>query len=675
MAASVAAQKILGRAGLALGAVTGSWAIAVRRDTRSSSPKRFVACQDQPPVRKRVCCIGAGAAGLSCAKEMLESGFDATVLEARDGVGGVWRIDTTGKYVGVRRDLRATSSKYYLQFSDFPIPDKAPDFVSNVEYVAYLEDYVERFKLRDHIRFQHETLAVRPSPHGGWEVDVASKRGVKTERFDAVAVCSGLHSTPDFPAQGAPVPPAGFRAKVLHSRDLKDARSQLKGKRIVVVGGGETGADFAHVAATVGSGPAFLSLRRGMTVIGPYLPFPLSDRVPDARTPPVDLNERRVLSLLPPAWKHFVFTRDKEAIFALREQNPGKHTVGRLMDRTLNAVGSLVIVPFFIAGSAAADIFHELTHPEFWRLSKPDFQQPDGPKLSQEMHAATCLPRSPAVRMQRNTDQLLEYTRRAAWFRMQGYTTWHYQQVRSLLEEYSGARHTQNFLTKSDDFIYNLLDRSLELRPAVAGYEGKETVVFEDGSRADVDVVVWCSGYQPRVPFLSELLNGEGDKCGSSASEGHVDGQELYKNVFHPTLGDTLAFIGFARPQLGAMPPIAELQGRWFGAVLRGEVQLPNAEKMAAEIVEDTAAYSAKIFSQRLRSTVDFVKYTSDIALRAGCYPDMGIAKMLTDFELWWAFWFGPAVPQSYRIADQGEKGSEARAYLKSIYLTFFTRS
>jgi len=605
---------------------------------------------------------------------MLERGFEPTVLEARDGVGGVWRIDTTGQHVGVRREQRATSSKYYLQFSDFPIPGHKPDFPSDKDYIEYLEDYVKHFGLTDHIRFKHRTVAVRRLPGGGWEVDVASKRGVVTEKYDAVAVCSGLHSTPDFPAKGAPLPPKGFKAKVVHARELKDARVQLQGKRIVIVGGGETGAEFAHVAACVGAEPAMLSLRRGMTVIGPYLPLPLADRVPDARTPPVDLNERRILSLLSPAWKHWVFTRDKEAVFALRDQNPGKHTVGRLLDRTVTALGSLAIVPWFILGNVASDIHKELTHPQFWQWSKPDFQQPNGPVLSSEMQKATSLQQVPATRLERDTKQLLEYTQRATWYRMQGYTTWHYQQVRSLLEEYSGARHTQNFLTKSDDFIYNLLDRSLELRPAIKGYEGTETVVFEDGSRADVDIVVWCSGYQPIVPFLSELLESEGVAV-SSDGKGRVDGQELYKNVFHPKLGDSLAFIGFARPQLGAMPPIAELQGRWLGAVLQGKATLPSSEEMTGEIAEDTEKYGAKIFSGRLRNTVDFVKYTADVAQRAGCYPDMGITKIFSDFDLWWAFWFGPAVPQSYRIADEGEKGSEARSYLKSIYLTFFTRN
>merc|ERR1712087_526278 len=146
-----------------------------------------------------------------------------------------------------------------------------------------------------------------------------------------------------------------------------------------------------------------------------------------------------------------------------------------------------------------------------------------------------------------------------------------------------------------------------------------------------------------------------------STCDGFVDGQELFKNVFHPKLGESLAFIGFARPQLGAMPPIAELQARWFGAVLDKEVALPSPAEMDLEIQSNSDQYASKVFAQRLRNTVDFAKYTADVAQRAGCYPDMGLRAMVTDFALWRAFWFGPVLPQSYRLNDGGERGVEAK--------------
>lgn len=45
----------------------------------------------------QVVIIGAGAAGLSCARKLRSSGFDTVILEARERVGGrMWTIATPG---------------------------------------------------------------------------------------------------------------------------------------------------------------------------------------------------------------------------------------------------------------------------------------------------------------------------------------------------------------------------------------------------------------------------------------------------------------------------------------------------------------------------------------------------------------------------------------------------
>lgn len=638
--------------------------------------RRPVQCQGpvppsaSPARQRRVCCIGAGAAGLACAKDMIERGFETTVFEIREGMGGVWRLDRTGRHVGVRLEQKATSSKYYLGFSDYPIPDAAPDFPSHEQYIAYLEDYARHFNVHERIRYSHRVVDVRKLRDGTWEVDVVAGGRKGTHVFDAIAVCSGLHSVPDFPPRGVPPPPAGFQARVIHAVELKDVRSAMSGKRIVVGGGGETGVEMAHLAAVEGVAPALFSLRRGITVIGSYLPLPLAGRMPDARTPPVDLNERRVLTLLPHLVKHYVFTRDPQTVFGLRDENPGRHSLMRLLDTSVVTFATVAVAPFFMLGGLAQHVFQELTHPLFWTFDKQSFRQPNGPAMSQAMKVATSSPAVPPLRQERDTKQLMDYTRRAVEYRMQGYTLRHYQQIRSLLEEYSGARHTQNFLTKSDDFIYNLMDHSLELRPGIKGYEGTNTVIFEDESKTEADLVVWCTGYQPQVPFLQHLL-----PASSPDGRDRFDGTALFKNVFNPEIGESLAFIGFARPQLGAMPPIAELQARWFGAVLSGQAELPSKDTMEAEIITDRVQYENKVFAERMRSTVDFGRYTADIAKRAGCYPDVGMRTFFQDFSLWQAFWFGPVLPQSYRLDDGGGRGEAARARLKMTYQTFFTRS
>lgn len=43
---------------------------------------------DVLPISRRVAVIGAGVSGLRCASVLLENGFDVTIFEARDRIGG-----------------------------------------------------------------------------------------------------------------------------------------------------------------------------------------------------------------------------------------------------------------------------------------------------------------------------------------------------------------------------------------------------------------------------------------------------------------------------------------------------------------------------------------------------------------------------------------------------------
>jgi len=139
-----------------------------------------------------------------------------------------------------------------------------------------------------------------------------------------------------------------------------------------------------------------------MSVIGRYLPMPLADRTPDARTPPVDLNERRVVSLLPSSLKHFIFTRS--GFFELRDEHPGKHTLGRLLASLAGSAANLVAMPFFISGGALAELVATLSRPEFWALEKPAFRQPDGTMMSVELGSITARsPAEPTGRLHRDT--------------------------------------------------------------------------------------------------------------------------------------------------------------------------------------------------------------------------------------------------------------------------------
>lgn len=108
-----------------------------------------------------------------------------------------------------------------------------------------------------------------------------------------------------------------------------------------------------------------------------------------------------------------------------------------------------------------------------------------------------------------------------------------------------------------------------QTRGIVAAYENG--FIFGDGSRAEVDVLMYCTGYEYTFPFLSE-------KCGVTVEDSIV--KPLYKhiiNVNHPTM----AFIGI--PSQIVPFPLFDIQVRFFLAVLTGGATAVTSQAMAAE--------------------------------------------------------------------------------------------
>jgi hypothetical protein len=193
----------------------------------------------------RLLVIGAGPIGLAVAKAFGEAGIPYVVAEATDHVGGNWAH-------GVYSTAHIISSRKTTEYTDWPMPSGYPDFPSAAQMCAYYEAYADQFGLRRNIRFSTPVASVRPVD-GGWEV---AFDGHPAERFRGVVVCNGHHWSKDLPAWTA-----DFRGEVLHSKDYRHP-DQLRGRRVLVLGGGNSGCDVVSEAARV-STSADWSLRRG----------------------------------------------------------------------------------------------------------------------------------------------------------------------------------------------------------------------------------------------------------------------------------------------------------------------------------------------------------------------------------------------------------------------------
>jgi dimethylaniline monooxygenase (N-oxide forming) len=154
--------------------------------------------------------------------------------------------------------------------------------------------------------------------------------------------------------------------------------------------------------------------------------------------------------------------------------------------------------------------------------------------------------------------------------------------------------------TISADFLNRIAHGEMTWKPNVTSLEG-DRVAFEDGTAEPVDVIVWCTGYKVSFPFFDESL--------ISAPDNDLP---LYRRVFKPGI-DNLAFIALLQP-LGATMPLAEAQGRWIAAYLRGEYHLPPVPEMEAHMHrEREMMFKRYVASKRHTMQVDFDNYLYDL--------------------------------------------------------------
>ncbi|KAM5237495.1 flavin-containing monooxygenase 5-like [Ctenodactylus gundi] len=215
---------------------------------------------------QKVAVIGAGVSGLAAIRSCLEEGLEPLCFEKSNDIGGLWRYEETPECgrPGIYRSLTSNTSKEMMAFSDYPFPDHFPNYLHNTKVMQYLRMYAKHFGLVEHIQFQSKVCRVRKRPDflssGQWDVVVEANGKQNTYVFDGVMICSGYYTEKHLPLQDF----AGlqkFRGRVLHSWEYKHP-ANFAGKRVVVVGLGNSGVDIAGEISRVAQ-QVFLSTRRG----------------------------------------------------------------------------------------------------------------------------------------------------------------------------------------------------------------------------------------------------------------------------------------------------------------------------------------------------------------------------------------------------------------------------
>ncbi|XP_057171497.1 putative dimethylaniline monooxygenase [N-oxide-forming] 6 [Ursus arctos] len=198
---------------------------------------------------KRVAIVGAGVSGLASIRCCLEEGLEPTCFERSNDVGGLWKFSNHAEEgrASIYQSVFTNSSKEMMCFPDFPYPDDYPNYMHHSKLQEYIRTFAQKKNLLRYIQFETLVSSIKKCPNflvtGQWEV-VSEKDGKEESAiFDAVMICSGHHVYPNLPTDSFPGLQQ-FQGHYLHSRDYKDPEA-FKGKRVLVIGLGNSGSDIA----------------------------------------------------------------------------------------------------------------------------------------------------------------------------------------------------------------------------------------------------------------------------------------------------------------------------------------------------------------------------------------------------------------------------------------------
>ena len=185
--------------------------------------------------------VGAGFAGLRALHSFRAMGLSVAVLEASDGIGGVWNFN---RYPGARCDVE--SFDYSYRFS----PELEQEwrwserYATQPEILRYVNHVADRFDLRRDIHLHARvSSAVFDESTGRWCVETEDGRSWNAAKL---VLAVGQLSTPKettYPAQET------FAGRIIYSANWPRENIDFAGKRVAIIGTGSSGVQMAPVIA------------------------------------------------------------------------------------------------------------------------------------------------------------------------------------------------------------------------------------------------------------------------------------------------------------------------------------------------------------------------------------------------------------------------------------------
>lgn len=210
-------------------------------------------------MKKKYAIIGAGPCGLLTARAFKFANIDFDILEKNSDVGGLWDIKNEG--TPIYEAAHFISSRTKSGFPDFPMPDSLPDYPSYQQILDYIRSFARHYGLYETALFNKKVVKIQKIADDDWQITTADG---DSRHYTGVVCANGCLWSENMPILRGP-----FDGVVRHAKSFKKS-SELVGKKVLVIGGGNSGVDIACEAATYADS-AVLSMRRGYYIIPKYV--------------------------------------------------------------------------------------------------------------------------------------------------------------------------------------------------------------------------------------------------------------------------------------------------------------------------------------------------------------------------------------------------------------------
>ncbi len=210
---------------------------------------------------KKYCLVGAGPAGLVMARALIKEGVPFDWYERHSDVGGIWDMNNPG--TPMYESCHFISSKYTSGFYGFPMSADLPDYPSANQILTYIRAFADKYDLIRRVNFGVSISEAHSIDNDQWQVTLSNG---KSEIYEGLINATGVTWHANRPHINGE---EKFTGKIIHSVEYRSP-SEFAGKRVLIVGAGNSGVDIASDAAQ-SADQAYFSVRRGYRYIPKYI--------------------------------------------------------------------------------------------------------------------------------------------------------------------------------------------------------------------------------------------------------------------------------------------------------------------------------------------------------------------------------------------------------------------